>query len=287
MYWYINGCWMISCSTFLCGSMPRQTMMFAAMPATVPYTGQTTWSRNWFPSITSISGSNGEEIIDPSLSIRIDLSDLRRQQSLMSDVGIEMSRFWPTIICRAKQGVDVKHGYVVHRRCLRFLHFVVFPLDEIVLRIPPGCDAMKSFCTVVPNSSTWCLLNIGHCNLTSNGVIQVIGWWCEWMRVGLHLQFGAHPMAIRYFQLPSLWPFPFVFFSFGPCLLVRRWIHIIKGINGLRANWEEGNLHSNLISIGWDALETASTSTLSGIYLLCKLVFWYIHADTSVSTVCP
>ena len=78
---------------FLCGSMPRQTMMFAAMPATVPDTGQTMWSRNWFPSITSIYGSNGEEIIDPSLSIRIDLSDLRRQPSLMSDVGIEISRF--------------------------------------------------------------------------------------------------------------------------------------------------------------------------------------------------
>ena len=78
---------------FVCGSMPRVTMMVAAMPATVPDTGQTTWSRNWFPSIMSISGSNGEEIIDPSFCIRIYLSDLRRQPSLMSNTGIEISRF--------------------------------------------------------------------------------------------------------------------------------------------------------------------------------------------------
>ena len=30
----------------------------------------------------------------------------------------------------------------------------------------------------------------------------------------------------------------FVFFRFDSCLLVRRWIHIIKGINGLAANYE-------------------------------------------------
>ena len=59
--------------------------MAAAMPATVPDTGQTTWLRNWFPSVMSISGSNGEEMIDPSFCVRIDLSDLRRQPSLMSD----------------------------------------------------------------------------------------------------------------------------------------------------------------------------------------------------------
>ena len=35
---------------------------------------------------------------------------------------------------------------------------MVFPLDEIVLRIPSGCDATKSFFTVVPNSHDWCLL---------------------------------------------------------------------------------------------------------------------------------
>ena len=62
--------------------------MVAAMPAIVPDTGQTTWSRNWFPSIMSTSGSNGEEMIDPSFCVRIDLSDLRRQQSLMSDAGV-------------------------------------------------------------------------------------------------------------------------------------------------------------------------------------------------------
>ena len=67
--------------------------MVAAMPATVPDTGQTTWSRNWFPSIMSISVSNGEEIIDHSLCIIIDLSDLRRQPSLMSDAGIGITRF--------------------------------------------------------------------------------------------------------------------------------------------------------------------------------------------------
>ena len=62
--------------------------MVAAMPATVPDIGQTTWSRNWFPSIMSISGSNGEEIIDPSFCVSIDISDLRRQPSLMSDAGV-------------------------------------------------------------------------------------------------------------------------------------------------------------------------------------------------------
>ena len=70
---------------------------------------------------------------------------------------IEISRFWPTISCRAKRRRR-KHGDVVHRRCLCFLLFMVFPLDEIVLRIPSGCDSMKSFCTVVPNSYAWCLL---------------------------------------------------------------------------------------------------------------------------------
>ena len=50
---------------FLYGSMSRRAMVVAAMPATVPDTDLTTWSRNWFPSIMSISGSNGEEIIDP------------------------------------------------------------------------------------------------------------------------------------------------------------------------------------------------------------------------------
>ena len=43
----------------LCGSMPRRTVMVASMPATVPDTGQTTGSRNWFLSNMSISGSNG------------------------------------------------------------------------------------------------------------------------------------------------------------------------------------------------------------------------------------
>ena len=62
--------------------------MVAAMPATVPDTVQTTWLRNWFPYIMSKSGSNGEEMIDPSFCVRIDLSDLRRQLSLMSDPGV-------------------------------------------------------------------------------------------------------------------------------------------------------------------------------------------------------
>ena len=52
--------------------------MAAAMPATVPDTGQTTWSRNWFPSIMSISRSNGEEIIDPRFCIRIDFIRLAK-----------------------------------------------------------------------------------------------------------------------------------------------------------------------------------------------------------------
>ena len=48
-------------------------MIVAAMPATVPYTGQSKWSRNWFPSIMSISGANGEEMVDPSFCIINDL----------------------------------------------------------------------------------------------------------------------------------------------------------------------------------------------------------------------
>ena len=43
----------------LCGIMLRRTAMVASMPATVRDTGQTTWSRNWFLSSMSISGSNG------------------------------------------------------------------------------------------------------------------------------------------------------------------------------------------------------------------------------------
>ena len=35
----------------------------------------------------------------------------------------------------------------------------------------------------------------------------------------------------------------------------------------------KSHLDSNLISIGRDALETAGTPALSGVYLLCKLVF--------------
>ena len=37
-----------------------------------------------------------------------------------------------------------------------------------------------------------------------------------------------------------------------------------------------------LIGIGRAALETASTAALPGVRLLCKLVFWYRHADTTV-----
>ena len=59
--------------------------MVAAMATKSPYTGETMCSRNWFQSIMSISVSNGEEMIDYSFCIIIDLSDLRRQPSLMSD----------------------------------------------------------------------------------------------------------------------------------------------------------------------------------------------------------
>ena len=62
--------------------------MVAAMPATVPDTDQTTWPRNWFPSIVSIYVSYGENMIDPIFCIRIDLSDSRRHPSLMSDAGL-------------------------------------------------------------------------------------------------------------------------------------------------------------------------------------------------------
>ena len=163
------------------------------------------------------------------------------------------------------------------------------PLEEIVLGIPPGCDTMKSFCTVVPNSSAWCLL----ISATATWPVMMLYRWLddnvsgwEYFCSSAHILWRSDTSSCLPFD-----PFPLCFFSFGPCLLVRIWIHIImhiiiKGINGLRANLKEGNLHSNLVSIGRDVIETASTSTLSGIGLLCTLVFWYRHADTSVSTVC-
>ena len=46
-----------------------------------------------------------------------------------------------------------------------------------------------------------------------------------------------------------------------------------------------GHLHSSLIGIVRDSLKTASTAALPGVCLLCKLIFWYRHADTSMSTV--
>ena len=46
-----------------------------------------------------------------------------------------------------------------------------------------------------------------------------------------------------------------------------------------------GHLHSSLIGIVRDSIKTASTAALPGVCLLCKLVFRYRHADTSMSTV--
>ena len=85
------------------------------------------------------------------------------------------------------------------------------------------------------------------------------------------LQFVAHARAIRRFQLPSLRFFPMCFFIpfVSPCQKMDAYI-IIKGINGLGANLEEGHLHSNLIGIGRYALATASTAALPRV---CLLVF--------------
>ena len=55
---------------------------------------------------------------------------------------------------------------------------------------------------------------------------------------------GAGPTNFFFFGgskllLPGARPaLSFVFFRFDSCLLVRRWIHIIKRINGLAANYE-------------------------------------------------
>ena len=160
MYWYINGMarrmlsrtfaltpsYRSNITNSLCGSMPRRIVMVTSMPAAVPNTGQTTWSRNWFPSIMSIYGSNCEEMIDPSFCIIIDLSYLRRQPSLMSNT--VLGDWNVTLLTNDKlsseNGLDVIHGDVVHRRWLRFMLCMVFPLDNMVLWITPGCDAIKS-----------------------------------------------------------------------------------------------------------------------------------------------
>ena len=59
--------------------------MVAAMPATVPDTGETTWLRNWFPSSMGISGSNGEEMIDPSFCVIIELSDFVAKTTVVDE----------------------------------------------------------------------------------------------------------------------------------------------------------------------------------------------------------
>ena len=87
------------------------------------------------------------------------------------------------------------------------------------------------------------------------------------------MQFGAHATGSDASSCLPFDPLPLCLFPFDSCLLVRRWIHKIKGINGLRATKEKGHLHSNLIGIGRDAVETAGTPALSGVCLLFKLVF--------------
>ena len=115
-------------------------------------------SMNSFPSIMSISGTNCEEMIDRSFCIRIELSYSRRQLSLMSDAGLGDRNI--TLLTNDKlsseNGVDVIHGDVVQRCCLRFMLCMVSTLDNKMLMIPPrspGCDAMNSF---LHNSSAWC-----------------------------------------------------------------------------------------------------------------------------------
>ena len=166
-------------------------------------------------------------MIDPSFCVRIDLSDLRRQPSLMSDDGL--GDWHITLLTNDKlpseTGVDVKHGDVVRRRCLCFLLFMVFPLDEIALRIPPGCDAMKYFCTVVLNSSAWCLL----ISVTATWPVMVLyyrlldddvsGW--EYFCSSVHILRRSDTSSCLSFDRSLC------VVSFGPRLLVRRWIHII------------------------------------------------------------
>ena len=162
---------------------------------------------------------------------------------------------------------------------------MVFPLDEIVLRIPPECDAMKSFCTVVPNSSAWCLL----ISATATWPVMVLyrildddvsGW--EYFCSSGHMLWWSHASSC----LPCD-PFPLCFFvqSVSPCqkmdtyekvvLLLLLFYYYKQGNQWAESKLGKGNIHSNLISIGRGALETASTSTLSGICLLC----WYQYVD--------
>ncbi len=171
---------------------------------------------------------------------------------------------------------------------------MVFPLDEIVLRIPPGCDAMKSFCNAV---SAWCSL----ISVTATWPIVVLYRWSdddvsgwEWMIVPL--QFGAHPMAIRCFQLPSLRPFPFVFFRSARVSLSDTYnkVVLLLILSRESVGWEQ-IMKKATYTATWSALGEMHlrppvgpiTSTLSGICLLCNLVFWYRRADTSMSTICP
>ena len=118
--------------------------------------------------------------------------------------------------------------------------------------------------------------------------IIIKGWWCEWMRV--LLQFGAHAMAIRCFQLPPLRPFPFVFSPFDSCLLCQKMDTYNQG-----NQWAESKLgrmpptqqlDRHWARCPWDHWYLCPV-TVSGVCLLCQLVFWYIHADTNImSTVC-
>ena len=85
------------------------------------------------------------------------------------------------------------------------------------------------------------------------------------------LQFGAHALAISCLQLSYLRPFLFVTFPVRFMrLCVIRWIHIIKGVNELKTDWEGGHPHSNLITIGRDS--ATCTFALSDVNLLSKLV---------------
>ena len=87
------------------------------------------------------------------------------------------------------------------------------------------------------------------------------------------LQFGAHALAIRCIQLSSLRPFLFVAFPVRfKRICAIRWIHIIKGVNELRTDWEGGHPHSNLITIGRDSLKATCTFARSDVNLLSKLV---------------
>ena len=92
------------------------------------------------------------------------------------------------------------------------------PLDEIVLGIPPGCDAMKSFCTVVLNSSAWCLLISATATWP---VIMLYRWlddnvsgW-EYFCSSVHILWRSDTSSCLPFD-----PFPLCFFfvrSVSPC----------------------------------------------------------------------